>query len=102
MKVERQYAVEVLESHQHGRYGKRFYFGLYLTGFSKKDAEELGIETLANMTFEEINKRCVDQHKFKPWQMWEQGEHERKNGKDASIGFELAKAFFSCKAYIEK
>lgn len=97
---ERQYAVEVLEKHQHGRYGKRFYFGMYLPGFSKKDAEEVGIEMLAAMTFDEINNRCVDDG-MKPWQMWHQGDRERNNGKDAPIGFDLAEAFFSCKAYIE-
>lgn len=97
---ERQYAVEVLEKHQHGRYGKRFYFGMYLPGFSKKDAEAVGIETLAGMSFDEINARCVDEG-MKPWECWHQHEHEGKNGKDAPIGFDLAEAFFCCKAYIE-
>lgn len=101
MKKLKQYAVEVLEAHQHGRYGKEFYFGMYLCGYSKKDAEMVGIETLAGMTFDEINERCIDHGKYKPWQMWKQGEHERKNGKDAPIGFELAEAFFTCRAYIE-
>jgi len=97
---ERQYAVEVLEKHQHGRYGKRFYFGMYLPGFSKKDAESVGIETLAGMSFDEIKSRCVDDG-MKPWECWHQCEHEKKNGKDAPIGFELAEMFFCCKAYIE-
>ena len=96
---EKQYAVEVLERYQHGRYGKRFYFGMYLPGFSKKDAESVGIETLAGMTFDEINSRCVDD-KMKPWQCWHQGEHERENGKSAPIGMELAEAFFCCRAYV--
>ena len=97
---EKQYAVEVLEKYQHGRYGKRFYFGMYLPGFSKKDAEEVGFEELAGMTWKEINERCVDD-KQKPWQMWHQPEYERQYGKDAPIGFEMARAFFSCRAYIE-
>lgn len=92
-KKEKQYAVEVLEKHQHGRYGKRFYFGMYLPGFSKKDAEEVGIETLAEMTFNEINSRCVDE-KMKPWECW-------RIEKDTPIGIELANMFFCCKAYIE-
>ena len=99
---ERQYAVEVLEAHQHGRYGKRFYFGMYLPGFSKKDAEEVGIETLADMTFEEINARCVDENMMNPWQCWHQAAHEKKNGKNAPIGIELAEEFFSCRAYKEE
>lgn len=98
---EKQYAVEVLEKHQHGRYGKRFYFGMYLPGFSKKDAEAVGIEELAGMTFDEINKRCAEDG-MKPWEVWYQPEHEKKNGKDCPIGFELAEMFFCCKAYIEK
>lgn len=97
---EKQYAVEVLEAHQHGRYGKRFYFGMYLPGFSKKDAEEVGMEELAGMTFAEINSRCIDD-KMKPWQCWHQENYERQNGKDAAIGIELARMFFCCKAYIE-
>lgn len=100
-RVEKQYAVEILERHQHGRYPKEFYFGMYLPGFSKKDAEEVAIETLSEMTFKEINERCVNGNKMHPWQTWHQQEHERKNGADAPIGFELAEAFFSCRAYIE-
>ena len=101
MKKERQYAVEVLEKHQHGKYGKSFYFGMYLPGFSKKDAEEVGIETLAAMSFNEIKSRCVDDG-MKVWEIWWQYDHERKNGKDAPIGIELADRFFCCRAYIEK
>lgn len=97
----KQYAVEVLERHQHGRYGKRFYFGMYLWGFNKKDAEEVGLEELAGMTFKEINARCVDDT-MKPWEAWHQHEHEQKRGEDAPIGFDLAEAFFCCRAYIEK
>ena len=101
MKTEKQYAVEVLQRYSHGRYGKDFYFGMYLPAFNKKDAEEVGIETLAGMTWNEINSRCID-NKQKPWMVWHQGEHERIHGADAPIGFENAEKFFSCKAYIEK
>jgi hypothetical protein len=38
---------------------------------------------------------------MKPWEIWHQREHEEKNGKNAPIGFDLAEAFFCCKAYIE-
>ena len=99
---EKQYAVEVLEKYQHGKYGKTFYFGMYLPGFSKKDAENVGIEELAGMSFDEINSRCVYPEQQKPWQIFAQGEHERKHGKGAAIGFEIAEQFFSCRAYIEK
>ena len=99
---EKQYAVEVIERWAHGRYGKDFYFGLYVPGFNKKDAEEVAIETLAGMSFNEIKSRCVDQHRQYPWEIWWQGEHERKNGENAPIGFELAESFFTCRAYIEK
>lgn len=98
---EKQYAVEILESHQHGQYGKRFYFGMYVPGFSKKDAEEVAMEELAAMTWSEINSRCVTE-KALPWSIWYQPEYERINGKDAAIGYKLARMFFSCKAYIEK
>lgn len=101
MKREKQYAIEVLEAHRHGKYGKQFYFGMYIPGFNKKDAEAVGIETLAEMTFKEINARCVDK-KMKPWEVWYQPEHERENGENAPIGIDLAEAFFSCRAYIEK
>ena len=96
MKQEKQYAVEVIERYQHGRNGKEFYFGMYLPGFSKKDAEEVGIETLAAMTFEEINGRCIKDN-MKPWQIWDEKEHGTQN----PIGFELAEKYFSCRAYIE-
>lgn len=97
MKHEKQYAVEVIQRYSHGRYGKDFYFGMYIPGFSKKDAEEVGMETLAGMTFDEINSRCVNNNQ-KPWQIWD--EHEYGNQKP--IGFELAERYFVCRAYIEK
>lgn len=93
----KQYAVEVLQRCSHGRYGKDFYFGMYLCGFNKKDAEEVGIETLAEMTFEEINNRCVEKFQ-KPWQIWD----EYKHGLTTPIGRELAEKYFTCRAYIEK
>lgn len=96
MAKERQYAVEVTSRYSHGKYGKTFYFGMYLPGFSKKDAEEVGMETLANMTFKEINERCID-GVGKPWKTW----HETQVGESDPIGFEMAELFFSCKAYIE-
>lgn len=99
---EKQYAVEVLEKHQHGKYGKAFYFGMYVPGFSKKDAENVAMEELAGMSFAEINSRCIDPERQKPWDIWYRPDHERKHGKNAAIGFELAEMFFSCRAYIER
>ena len=101
MPKEKQYAVEILERHQHGRYGKQLYFGMYLPGFSKRDAEEIGIETLASMSFDEIKSRCIDPNRMYPWECWHQHEHESKHGAGAPIGLDLAETFFSCKAYIE-
>lgn len=95
MKHERQYAVEVIQRYSHGRYGKDYYFGMYLPGFSKKDAEEVGIETLAAMSFDEIDKRCIDT-RMKPWHV--RDIHITKG----AIGFELARKYFTCRAYIEK
>ena len=100
MRKLKQYAVEVIQRHSHGRYGKDFYFGMYLCGFNKKDAEEVGIETLAQMTFNEINSRCVNDDR-KPWEVFDQCRHERENGKDAPIGVKLAERYFTCRAYIE-
>ena len=97
MRETKQYAVEVTERFSHGRHGKTFYFGLYLCGFNKKDAEEVGYETLAEMTFDEINETCVSDG-MKPWQIYDQIAY----GSDRPIGFELAEKYFQCKAYIER
>lgn len=98
MAREKQYAVEVLEKYQHGRYGKEFYFGLYVPGFSKADAEAVAMETLASMTFEEIDTRCIDGHVGGPYHIWNVGNSYPK---DKPIGFEQAEAYFTCRAYIE-
>ena len=96
MRQLKQYAVEVVQRYSHGRYGKDFYFGMYVPGFSKKDAECVAIEMVSEMTFEEINNRCVDKGQ-KPWQIYAEHEH----GADKPIGIEQAEFFFDCKAYIE-
>lgn len=96
MRHERQYAVEVRERFSHGKYGKEFYFGMYVPGFNKKDAEQVCMETLASMTFKEIYDRCVRKG-MKPWQVHAESVH----GSDKPIGLELAERCFSCKAYIE-
>ena len=97
-RIEKQYAVEILERYSHGHYGKTYYFGMYVPGFSKKDAEEVAIEMLSEMTFDEITKRCVDENPLsKPWTFW--GDYPHWIGKP--IGLENADRFFSCKAYIE-
>ena len=100
MKQEKQYAVELLEKHQHGKYGKEFYFGLYVPGFNKKDAEEVALETVSRMTFNEIVERTVD--RMKPF--WEilYRPHWLPDGKtDVPVGMEFAQRFFTFKAYIE-
>lgn len=102
MKQERQYAVEVLEKWQHGKYGKRFYFGLYVPGFNKADAEAVAEEVVAGMNFYELNSRCVDPEKDKPWTVWHEAEQKRRNGENAPIGFDFTGKFFTFKAYIEK
>lgn len=95
-RIERQYAVELLEKHQHGRYGKEFYFGMYVPGFSKKDAEEVALETVAGMSFNEIVSRTVDRKK----PFWESLYMAGKD-LDAPVGMEFAERFFTYKAYIE-
>ena len=96
MKRDKQYAVEVLSLSRHGKYGKTFYFGMYIPAHSKKDAEDLAMETLSEMTFREINERCVSDN-MKPWQVY----HENYYGSEKSIGIEYATQFFSVRAYIE-
>lgn len=93
MMAEKMYMVDVIERHQHGRYGKRFYFDMPVCGVSKKDVEGKAAKIMAGMTFDEINARCVDK-KMKPWQCWHQEEHEWKNGKSVPIGMELVGMFF--------
>ena len=98
MRQEKQYAVEVIERHQHGMHGKEMYFGLYVPGFNKSDAEEVAMETIAAMTFGEINSRCIKQGDFcHPWHVWDQP----RIGTDTPIGFDMAEKYFTCKAYIE-
>ena len=94
MRTLKQYAVEIISRHQHGRYGKDFYFGMYVPGFSKKDAEENAMGSLAEMTFAEIEGRCVNSDQ-KPWQI--------SSGYDPEmpVGFEKAEFYFTCRAYIE-
>ena len=90
---ERQYAVEILSRVKHGKYGRHFFFGMYLPGFSKKDAEEVAIEELAQMTINELQERTVDNMK----DYWNIVHMD----KTVPIGFENAEFFFHCKAYIE-
>ena len=90
----KQYAVEVLERIKRGHEERRYYFGMYLPGFNKKDAEEVGLETLAGMTFEEIESCCI-RHDEKPWELMMQ----KPTG---NIGWDLACKYFSCRAYIER
>lgn len=95
----KQYAVEVISKHSHGRYGKEFYFGMYLWGFNKKDAEEVGMETLAAMSIDEINSRSVQPI---DWDWWTSAWlFKKEHGTSAPIGFELAGEGFCCRAYIE-
>lgn len=54
----REYNVEILGKYSHGVYGKEFFFGMYLCGFSKADVSGIAMEILANMTLGEFKDRC--------------------------------------------
>lgn len=99
-KVERQYAVELLEKYQHGCYGKCFYFGLYVPGFSKKDAEEVALETVAGMSLNEIKERTVDSEK-NFWGTLYLPNWTPHGDPTKPVGMEFAERFFTYKAYIE-
>jgi len=90
-----QYRVEVMEKISHGRHGKYTHFTLSLYGLNLKDAVEVAIETVAEMTFQEFKSRC-------DWQ----GEkdayldrilYENKNHSGV-IGLDLAGKYFSFRA----
>lgn len=94
---EKQYAVEILEKMQHGRWGKDFYFGMYVPGFSKKDAEEVALEMVAGMTFNEIKTATVDKMKG----FWNCCYDMYKKDHNKPVGFEFAEKYFTYRAYIE-
>lgn len=99
-RTERQYAVELLEKYQHGRYAKEFYFGMYVPGFSKKDAEEVALETVSQMSLNEIKSRVVD--RAKPFWDTIHAEFWTEHGDpNKPVGMKFAEQFFTYKAYIE-
>lgn len=89
----RQYRVDVLEKHQHGRYGKDLYFPLALYGYNKEDAECFAIEVLAGMSWDDIERSCIKQDE-KPWM-----HYHRQEEQGGFIGFERARTFFTVRAY---
>lgn len=100
MKQMKQYAVEVV-----GRecIGKDFFFGMYLYGYSKKDAEEAGYTTISEMTFDELFERIDDEEIRKNFESsWIVKTHDYELGKDAQISYKYTRVMFTCKAYIEK
>lgn len=100
MKHERQYAVEVLERFQHGKYGKDFYFGLYVPGYNKKDAEQVAFETVAGMTFNEIKERTRDQVKSR-WDIIYKPAWLPDGNPEKPVGIKFVESFFTFKAYTE-
>ena len=89
----RQYRVEVLEKHQHGKYGKDLYFPLALYGYNKSDAECFAMEVLAGMNWDDIERSCINQND-KPWM-----NYHRKEEPGGYIGFDRAYQFFTVHAY---
>lgn len=86
-----QYRVEVLEKHSHGRKGKGMYFALALYGFNLYDAELVGREVVAGMSWEEIEKYCIHETKIVVF----------SDNRKKPIGFEMADKYFSFHAYTD-
>ena len=94
----RQYAVECLGTYRHGKYGRDFFFGLYVPAYSKKDAIEAAITVIAEMSFNDIVEATIDGNKAF-WKMLV-GYHYRKDTSQP-VGLEFVEKYFSFKPYIE-
>ena len=70
---------------------------MYVPGFSKKDAEEVALEMVAGMTFNEIKTATVDKMKH----FWDFLYCMHDKDPDKPVGYEFAERFFTYKAYIE-
>ena len=88
-----QYRVEVWERRPNGRKGKEFYFPLALYGYNRSDAECFGMEVLAGMGWDEIERSCIEEGK-KPWTA-----ADRQEEPGGYIGFERSYRFFAVHAY---
>lgn len=98
----KQYAVEVLEKGSHGKYGKDFFFGMYLWGYNKQDAVDAAYTELSEMTIDELCERATDDKmKYYLNASFAIYMHNKEYGEDAPIGIEIAEKLFTCKAYIE-
>ena len=99
MKNTKQYAVECLGTYRHGKYGKDFYFGLYVPAYSKKDAIEAAITVVAEMSFDDIVEATIDENKC----FWTQlVGHNYSKDKSQPVGLEFVETFFSFRPYIEQ
>ena len=87
----KQYDVEVLGSHSHGRDGKNYYYGMGLAAYSKSNAEDFAFDILCGMTFEEIADACLDE-----WRNFFLTLSVKHPG---IIGADLVNKYFSFKAH---
>ena len=92
---ERIYAVEVLSKAKHGKYGRNFYFGMYVGGYNKKHAEYGAFDILETYSINELEQYTVDKEK----DYWRIVHVEDRN---KPIGMEMAIKLFECKAYVEE
>lgn len=92
---EKCYAVEVLSKMKHGKYGRNFYFGMYVGGFNKQHAEWGAFDILSTYSVNELQQYTVDAEK----DYWRIINVEDR---DAPIGYEMAERLFACKAYVEE
>ena len=92
----KQYAVEVLEKHSHGTYGKELYATWCLSETSKKGACSFASEILAGMSWREI---FVGNDKYSKLDDFMQEMHIPRGCKlDDTIGYENADRCFSFRA----
>ena len=87
----KQYDVEILGKHSHGRDGKNYYFGMGLAAYSKTGAEDFAFDIVSGMTFEEVAESCLD--------MWRNHFLGLAKKHPGVIGPELVDRYFSFKAY---
>ena len=96
----KQYAVDVLGKHSHGRYGKELYTSWCLSHTSKAGAEDFALDILSGKTWGELieeieilkDKRMGELESIR-YIVWENGYQESD-----IIGLENAERFFSFKA----
>ena len=95
----KQYAVECLGTYRHGKYGKDFYFGLYVPAYSKKDAIEAAITVVSEMSYQDIITATIDENKC----FWTQlVGHDYDRDKSLPVGLEFVEKYFTFRPYIER